>query len=86
MCDICSVHIATIDTSTGDILDMGQPVTTLSGDHDTYWNTERLTISAPAEYKLVFVSTSGGWSYHSGYYILGVVVDKHVGYVRLMSL
>nr|XP_002123301.1 meprin A subunit alpha-like isoform X1 [Ciona intestinalis] len=47
--------IATIDPVNGDVLSVGSPVTTLSGDHEGLWMTERVTISAPSEYKLAII-------------------------------
>ncbi|CAK8685516.1 unnamed protein product [Clavelina lepadiformis] len=47
-----SVHIASIDSSTGDIVSRGPALTTISRVRESAWNIERLTINAPSEYKL----------------------------------
>uniref|UniRef100_H2YCS2 MAM domain-containing protein n=1 Tax=Ciona savignyi TaxID=51511 RepID=H2YCS2_CIOSA len=50
--------IATIDPTTGDVTSVGSPLTTLSGDHENFWTTERFTISAPTEYKFAVIGNA----------------------------
>lgn len=56
---VYSVYVAKLDSSTGDILERGSPVTTLTGNQVDDWNIERLTISADPTYKLVFELIKG---------------------------
>ena len=52
------VYLAEISSLDGDIINT-TPVTDVSGDHGPYWNTERLTVEAEKNYRLVVEGRSG---------------------------
>nr|XP_039258477.1 meprin A subunit beta-like [Styela clava] len=60
-----ALYLASIDPITGEITSYGDPLMTFGGKylgtHESEWNVERMTISAPEVFRLVFWAKTGGY-------------------------
>nr|XP_039248599.1 meprin A subunit beta-like [Styela clava] len=60
-----AVYLATLDPVSGEITSYGQPLKMFGGKsigaHDVEWNVERMTISAPESFRIVFWGKTGGF-------------------------
>lgn len=57
ICYSYSVHIANLDDITGEVVDEGEPIVSFEEDY-SMWQIQRMTITAPEAYKLIFVGTA----------------------------